>query len=106
MKVSFLDVSCCGQPLIYFAVFFRMTKHSVQKNKPDKPKASKGPAESDVLPTEEVEAGTMDESTGAQAAGVIAQKLDLLLNSVQTMNEQLQQQELRLHKQEERVSLN
>ena len=66
-----------------------MTKHGVQKNKPNKPKASKGPAESDVSPTEEVEVETLDESTGAQAAGVIAQKLDLLLNSVQTMNEQL-----------------
>ena len=48
----------------------------------------------------------MDESTGAQTSGIIAQKLDLLLNFVQTMNEQLQQQELCLHKQEERVSLN
>ena len=43
----------------------------------------------------------MDKSTGAHAGGVIAQKLDLLLNSVQTMNEQLQQQELCLCKQEE-----
>ena len=80
-----------------------MTKHGVHKNKPDKSKASKGPAESEVSSTEGVGA-TMDESTGAQADGVIAQKLDLLLNSVQTMNEQLQQQELHLRKQEERVS--
>ena len=82
-----------------------MTKHGVHKNKPDKSKASKGPAESDDSPVEEVEA-TMDTLTGAQAEGVIAQKLYLLLNSVQTMNEQLQQQELRLCKKEERVSLN
>ena len=82
-----------------------MTKHGVHKNKPDKSKASKGPAESEVSPTKEVRV-TMDESTSAQADGVIAQKLDLLLNSVQTMNEQLQQQDLRLRKQEERVSLN
>ena len=69
-------------------LFCRLTKCSVHKNKPDKSKASKGPVESDVSPTEEVE-GTMDELTATQAGGVIAQKLDLLLNSVQTMNEQL-----------------
>ena len=51
-----------------------MTKHGVHKNKPDKPKASKGPAESEVSPTEKVGA-TMDELTSAQADGVIAQKL-------------------------------
>ena len=86
--------------------FFRMPKNGVHKNKPDKSKASQGLGESDISPTEELEAGTMDGSTSAQAEGVIAPKLDLLLNSVQTMNEQLQQQELRLRKQEERVSLN
>ena len=90
-----------------FILHFQTDKARCTKNKPDKPKASKGPAESDVSPTEEVEVGTMDESTGAQAAGVIAQKIDLLLNSVQTkVNEQLQQQELHLRKQEKRVSLN
>ena len=45
---------------------------------------------SDVSPTEEVY-GTIDESTDAQATWVIAHKVDLLLNSVQTMNECLQQ---------------
>ena len=39
--------------------------------------------------------GNIDKSTGRQAGGVIAHKLDLLLlNSVQTINEKLQQQEL------------
>ena len=40
-----------------------MTKHGVHKNK-----ASKGPAESEVSPTEEV-GDTMDDSTSAQADG-------------------------------------
>ena len=93
-----------GVVSLSYILYLRMTKHSVHKNKPDKSKASKGPAESDVSLTEELD-GTLDELT-AQAGGVIAHKLDLLLNSVQTMNEQLQQQELRLRKQEKRVSLN